>query len=189
MPALDNLTKSVDIATTSRIINFVSAFNDDWAGLRALYGISRPIRKVPGTVLKSKYAEVTLQTDAVAEGALIPFSKAQVKIDDLARNLIKLSGLKPDVDIKIEYTGLRPGEKLYEEKLMAEEGLRKTENDMIHIGSPILFDADKFFAQLGPLMHDAYLNRSNIRDEVADIVQTYHPKGMAAERPKELVGA
>ena len=112
-----------------------------------------------------------------------------VKIDTLARNLIKLSGLKPDVDIKIEYTGLRPGEKLYEEKLMAEEGLRKTENDMIHIGSPIVFDADRFFAQLAPLMHDAYLNRSNIRDEVAEIVQTYHPKGTAAERPKELVGA
>ena len=60
---------------------------------------------------------------------------------------------------------------------------------MIHIGSPIVFDADRFFAQLAPLMHDAYLNRSNIRDEVAEIVQTYHPKGTAAERPKELVGA
>lgn len=84
MPALDNLTKSVDIATTSRIINFVSAFNDDWAGLRALYGISRPIRKAPGTVLKSKYAEVTLQSGSVAEGDLIPFSKAQVKEKDYA---------------------------------------------------------------------------------------------------------
>ena len=63
-----------------------------------------------------------------------------VKIDTLARNLIKLSGFKPDVDIKIEYTGLRPGEKLYEEKLMAEEGLKKTENDLIHIGCPIPFD-------------------------------------------------
>ena len=67
-----------------------------------------------------------------------------VKIDTLARNLIKLSGLKPDVDIKIEYTGLRPGEKLYEEKLMAEEGLKKTENDLIHIGCPIPFDIDEF---------------------------------------------
>ena len=58
-----------------------------------------------------------------------------VKIADLARNLIRLSGFKPDEDIKIEYTGLRPGEKLYEEKLMAEEGLQKTDNDLIHIGN------------------------------------------------------
>ncbi|MBR3561750.1 MAG: polysaccharide biosynthesis protein [Oscillospiraceae bacterium] len=98
-----------------------------------------------------------------------------VKIDTLARNLIRLSGLRPDIDIKIEYTGLRPGEKLFEEKLMAEEGLRKTENDMIHIGSPIIFDAGEFFARLGPLMHAAYLNRRNIRDEVAAMVPTYHP--------------
>ena len=55
-----------------------------------------------------------------------------VKIDTLARNLIKLSGMKPDIDIKVEYTGLRPGEKLYEEKLMAEEGLKKTRNELIH---------------------------------------------------------
>ena len=69
-----------------------------------------------------------------------------VKIDTLARNLIRLSGFKPDVDIKIEYTGLRPGEKLYEEKLMAEEGLQKTDNDLIHIGNPIPFDVDAFLA-------------------------------------------
>ena len=65
-----------------------------------------------------------------------------VKIDTLARNLIKLSGFRPDVDIKIEYTGLRPGEKLYEEKLMAEEGLKKTKNDLIHIGCQIPFDVE-----------------------------------------------
>ena len=112
-----------------------------------------------------------------------------VKIDTLARNLIKLSGLKPDVDIKIEYTGLRPGEKLYEEKLMAEEGLRKTENDMIHIGCPIVFDADEFFAQLGPLMRAAYLNRRNIRDEVAQIVTTYHPAAQPELRKEETIAA
>lgn len=67
-----------------------------------------------------------------------------VKIDTLARNLIKLSGLVPDVDIKIEYTGLRPGEKLYEEKLMAEEGLKRTPNKLIHIGNPIPFDTAEF---------------------------------------------
>ena len=67
-----------------------------------------------------------------------------VKIDDFARNMIRLSGLKPDKDIKIEYTGLRPGEKLYEERLMDEEGLTKTENELINIGGPIPFDEDEF---------------------------------------------
>ncbi|MBQ5986809.1 MAG: polysaccharide biosynthesis protein [Clostridia bacterium] len=98
-----------------------------------------------------------------------------VKIDTLARNLIKLSGYKPDVDIKIEYTGLRPGEKLYEEKLMAEEGLKKTDNDLIHIGCPIPFDTDIFLTQLHELMVAAYNNRKNIRDYVEAIVSTYHP--------------
>ena len=99
-----------------------------------------------------------------------------VKIDTLARNLIKLSGFRPDVDIKIEYTGLRPGEKLYEEKLMAEEGLRKTQNDLIHIGCPIPFDTDTFLEQLGALMEVAYANdEAAIRDKVQEIVTTYHP--------------
>ena len=98
-----------------------------------------------------------------------------VKIDTLARNLIKLSGFVPDVDIKIEYTGLRPGEKLYEEKLMAEEGLQKTENDLIHIGKPIPFDTDEFLSQLEMLMLSAYANKPDIRDRVEAIVSTYHP--------------
>ena len=67
-----------------------------------------------------------------------------VKIDTLARNLIRLSGFEPDVDIQLEYTGLRPGEKLYEEKLMAEEGIKKTDNELIHIGKPIPFDTEVF---------------------------------------------
>ncbi len=100
---------------------------------------------------------------------------APVKIDDLARNLIKLSGHKPDEDIPILYTGLRPGEKLYEEKLMAEEGLQKTENDLIHIGNPIPFDTEEFLRQLTPLMDAAYANDPNIRDLVAQVVSTYHP--------------
>ena len=98
-----------------------------------------------------------------------------VKIDTLARNLIKLSGYKPDVDIKIEYTGLRPGEKLFEEKLMDEEGMKKTPNNLIHIGCPIPFDIDEFFAQLDVLMKEAYENNENIRDEVEKMVSTYHP--------------
>ena len=99
-----------------------------------------------------------------------------VKIDTLARNLIKLSGYRPDVDIKIEYTGLRPGEKLYEEKLMAEEGLKKTKNDLIHIGCPIPFDTDKFLQELNGLMLAAYNNKKDIRERVAGIVTTYTPE-------------
>ena len=100
---------------------------------------------------------------------------APVKIDDLARNLIKLSGFKPDVDIPIIYTGLRPGEKLYEEKLMAEEGLQTTPNELIHIGNPIPFDVDEFLAQLRQLMEAAYENREDMVQIVAKIVTTYRP--------------
>lgn len=96
-----------------------------------------------------------------------------VKIDTLARNLIKLSGLVPDVDIKIEYTGLRPGEKLYEEKLMAEEGLKRTPNKLIHIGNPIPFDTAEFRAQLEELMTAAYDNDDDIRTIVKKMVPTY----------------
>ena len=106
---------------------------------------------------------------------------APVKIDDLARNLIKLSGLRPDVDIEVKYTGLRPGEKLYEEKLMAEEGMQKTDNDLIHIGSPIPMDTDAFLEQLKALMDAAYQNDDAIRDAVAAIVPTYHPAATGAK--------
>lgn len=98
-----------------------------------------------------------------------------VKIDTLARNMIRLSGFTPDVDIKLTYTGLRPGEKLFEEKLMAEEGLKKTENDLIHIGCPIPFDVDTFLRQLDGLMEVAYKNREDVRDKVQEVVNTYHP--------------
>ncbi len=98
-----------------------------------------------------------------------------VKIDTLARNLIKLSGLKPDVDIKIEYTGLRPGEKLFEEKLMSEEGMRTTPNKLIHIGNPIPINADEFRTGLERLMAEAYGNSDDIRRLVAQMVPTYKP--------------
>ena len=96
-----------------------------------------------------------------------------VKIDTLARNLIKLSGLRPDIDIEIRYVGLRPGEKLYEEKLMAEEGMRTTPNKLIHIGSPIPFDPDEFLGQLQMLMEAAYNESPDIKQLVADVVPTY----------------
>lgn len=98
-----------------------------------------------------------------------------VKIDTLARNLIRLSGFKPDVDIKLQYTGLRPGEKLFEEKLMAEEGLKKTKNDLIHIGCPIPFDIEEFLEQLDELMEAAYKNKDDMRQRVQKVVTTYHP--------------
>ena len=79
------------------------------------------------------------------------------------------------MDIKIEYTGLRPGEKLYEEKLMAEEGLKRTQNDIIHIGCPIPFDYEVFLEELENLMDVAYKNDEDIRKYVEKLVSTYHP--------------
>ena len=98
-----------------------------------------------------------------------------VKITTLARNLIRLSGYTPDVDIKLEFTGLRPGEKLYEEKLMAEEGLKKTKNDLIHIGCPIPFDINEFLGELDGLFDAAYRNEDDMKERVQKIVSTYHP--------------
>ena len=98
-----------------------------------------------------------------------------VKITTLARNLIRLSGYIPDVDIKLEFTGLRPGEKLYEEKLMAEEGLKKTKNDLIHIGCPIPFDINEFLGELDGLLDAAYRNEDDMKERVQKIVSTYHP--------------
>ena len=103
-----------------------------------------------------------------------------VKIDTLARNLIKLSGHQPDVDIKIEYVGLRPGEKLFEEKLMAEEGLKTTPNHLIHIGCPIPFDTEEFLINLRKLMKICYENQ-DVTSLVEQIVTTYHPKNRAPE--------
>ena len=96
-----------------------------------------------------------------------------VRIDDLARNLIRLSGFEPDVDIEIKYTGLRPGEKLYEEILMSEEGMRNTANDMIHIGSPLDINQKVFLRQLQELQTACEDNYADIRDMVQQIVPTY----------------
>lgn len=100
-----------------------------------------------------------------------------MKIDTLARNLIKLSGYKPDEDIKVVYSGLRPGEKLFEEKLMAEEGLERTENELIHIGKPIPFDTKEFLGQLEELAMASYENSEEIVEMVEGVVTTFHPVG------------
>ena len=100
-----------------------------------------------------------------------------MKIDTLARNLIKLSGYKPDEDIRVVYSGLRPGEKLFEEKLMAEEGLERTENELIHIGKPIPFDTKEFFGQLEELAMASYENSEDIVELVEGVVTTFKPAG------------
>ena len=132
-------------------------------------------------------ATLVLQAGVYANGGeiFVLDMGAPVKIDTLARNLIRLSGLQPDVDIKISYTGLRIGEKLYEEKLMSEEGLRTTPNNLIHIGKPIPFDTDQFISQLQILMDVAYDGREEeMYRLVADVVTTYHPETVKDEAHK-----
>ena len=132
-------------------------------------------------------ASLVLQAGTYAAGGeiFVLDMGSPVKIDTLARNLIRLSGLQPDVDIQIAYTGLRPGEKLYEEKLMSEEGLRRTPNDLIHIGSPIPFDTDEFLQQLQVLMIAAYDGQeSRMRELVATVVPTYRPAGQHGSEEK-----
>lgn len=96
-----------------------------------------------------------------------------VKIYDLAKKLIRYKGLEPNVDIEIKITGLRPGEKLYEEILMDEEGLKETPNKLIHIGKPIRMNYDKFLEDLDKLIKSSYKNSNDIKDRVAEIVTTY----------------
>ena len=106
-----------------------------------------------------------------------------VKIDDMARNLIRLSGLTPDVDIEIVYTGLRPGEKLYEELLMNEEGLQETENKLIHIGKPIEMDDVWFLEKLKELEEASKRESDDIKALVSEVVPTYvYKKGQPEDK-------
>lgn len=118
---------------------------------------------------------LVLQAGVLAKGGeiFVLDMGEQVKIDDLARNMIKLSGYVPDRDIKIVYTGLRPGEKLYEETLMAEEGLKQTSNKLIHIGKPIDMDYELFATQMKKLETACNSNSNQIAKLVSEMVPTY----------------
>lgn len=119
---------------------------------------------------------LVLQAGASAKGGeifVLDMGKP-VKIADLARNMIRLSGLKEGVDIEIKYTGLRPGEKLYEELLMKEEGLKGTENELIHIGRPLEFQEEEFLKDLEELYQEAYAETDQMKRIVKKIVPTYH---------------
>ena len=121
---------------------------------------------------------LVLQAGAYAKGGeiFVLDMGEPVKILDLAKNLIRLSGYKVDEDIKIEFTGLRPGEKLYEELLMDEEGLRETENKLIHIGKPIEIDEEQFFVHLNQLKRAVTEECSNTKELIQEIVPTYNPQ-------------
>lgn len=136
----------------------------------------------------SEAVSLVLQAGTYAKGGeiFVLDMGSPVKIDTLARNLIKLSGHEPDVDIPIVYTGLRSGEKLYEEKLMKEEGLKKTENELIFIGQPIPFDMDNFFKDLENLSQASYQNSESIVSMVEKVVSTFHPVGAHPTGKEEI---
>lgn len=119
---------------------------------------------------------LVLQAGAYAKGGeiFVLDMGEPVKILTLAENLIRLSGYRVGEDIKIEFTGLRPGEKLYEELLMDEEGMKDTANKMIHIGRPIELDEHVFFTQLKALKDECEIESSDIRPLIRHIVPTYH---------------
>lgn len=109
-----------------------------------------------------------------------------VKIADLAKNLIRLSGYTLGVDMDIKYTGLRPGEKLYEELLIKEEGLKKTQNELIFVGEPLKFDEVHFLSELKKLEQAAVDEVWNIKDIVAEIIPSYHIRKEDKERDESL---
>lgn len=131
---------------------------------------------------------LVLQAGASAKGGeiFVLDMGEPVKIVDLAKNLIRLSGYTLGVDIEIKYTGLRPGEKLYEELLMAEEGLESTENEKIHIGKPMDFDEEEFLKDLEDLYQEAYAETDQMKSIVHKIVPTYHLREADVIRDQQI---
>jgi FlaA1/EpsC-like NDP-sugar epimerase len=124
---------------------------------------------------------LVLQAETYAKGGeiFVLDMGEPVKIVDLAKNMIRLSGLKLNKDISIEFVGLRPGEKLYEELLMDEEGMKETPNKLIHIGRPINVDEKRLFEALKVMEEAANRETDDMREIVANIVPTYHMKKSA----------
>ena len=119
--------------------------------------------------------KLVLQAGSMAKGGEIFVLDMgdPVKIDDLARQLIKLSGLKPDIDMPIVYTGLRPGEKLYEERLMDEEELKDTEIDGISVGRPLEFSREDFFTDLDHAINKEDIEEIDIISIITSLIDTY----------------
>lgn len=131
---------------------------------------------------------LVLQAGASAKGGeifVLDMGKP-VKIVDLAKNIIRLSGYTPGVDMEIKYTGLRPGEKLYEELLMDEEGLESTANQLIYIGKPIQFDEEEFLKDLEDLYREAYAETDSMKAIVHKIVPSYHLREDDIKRDEEI---
>ncbi len=130
---------------------------------------------------------LVLQAGAYAHGGeiFVLDMGEPVKIADLAKNLIRLSGYTLGVNMEIKYTGLRPGEKLYEELLTKEEGLQKTANDLIFIGKPLEFDEVHFLSQLRELEKAAMEESPDIKEKVARIISTYHIRPEDKKRDSE----
>ena len=139
-----------------------------------------------GNVLGSNGSVIPLFLKQIEAGGPVTLTHKEITLDmgqpvkiyDLAVNLIKMKGYVPDRDIKIEVVGLRPGEKLYEELLMEEEGLQSTSNELIYIGSPIEIDDDYFLALLYTLLRSAAANEDHIREKIKCICETYTPTCM-----------
>ncbi len=160
-----DMGEPVKIDTMARNMIRLSGYEPD-VDIKIVYTGLRPGEKL--------YEELLMKEEGMqdSENKLIHIGK----IDTMARNMIRLSGYEPDVDIKIQYTGLRPGEKLYEELLMKEEGMQETANKLIHIGKPIEMDDEKFCQQLDRLEKACKAEVSNMKDIVAEIVPTYKRK-------------
>ena len=131
---------------------------------------------------------LVMQAGALAHGGeiFVLDMGEPVKIADLAKNLIRLSGYTLGVDMNIEYTGLRPGEKLYEEILTKEEGLQKTANNLIYVGQPLEFDEVHFLSELKKLEIAASEESREVKKIVSGIVPTYHIREEDKERDEEM---